>query len=53
MFPVYFSEKYELLIAGYMYRHTYNIRCTLVGIKSVYHSYVVGASPVGTAPTTS
>ena len=29
-----------------------NIRCTLVGNKIVDHSDVVGASPVGAAPTT-
>ena len=37
--------------------HTYcktsNIRRTLVGNKIVDHSDVVGASPVGAAPTTS
>ena len=35
------------------YRKTANIRCTLVGNKIVDHSDVVGASPVGAAPTTS
>ena len=35
------------------YPQTSNIRGSLVGIKLVYHSYVVGASPVGAAPTTS
>ena len=30
-----------------------NIRRTLVGNKIVDHSYVVGASPIGAAPTTS
>ena len=30
-----------------------NIRCTLVGNEIVEHSDVVGASPVGAAPTTS
>ena len=30
-----------------------NLRCTLVGNKIVDHSDVVGASPVGAAPTTS
>ena len=35
------------------YRKTSNIRCTLVGNKIVDHSDVVGASPVGAAPTTS
>ena len=36
-----------------MYRHVSNIRRTLVGNKIVNHSDVVGASPVGAAPTTS
>ena len=36
-----------------MYRQTSNIICTLVGNKMVDHSDIVGASPVGTAPTTS
>ena len=36
-----------------MYHKTSNIRRTLVGNKIVYHSDVVGASPVGAAPTTS
>ena len=36
-----------------IYRKTCNIRCTLVGIKIVDHSDVVGAVPVGPAPTTS
>ena len=36
-----------------IYRKISNIRRTLVGNKIVDHSYVVGASPVGTAPTTS
>ena len=35
------------------YRQTSNISCTLVGDKIVDHSDVVGASPVGAAPTTS
>ena len=35
------------------YCKTSNIRCTLVGNKIVDHSDVVGASPVGAAPTTS
>ena len=38
---------------SYMYRKTSNIRRTLVGNKIVDHSDVVGASPVGAAPTTS
>ena len=35
------------------YRQVSNIRCTLLGNKIVDHSDVVGASPVGAAPTTS
>ena len=35
------------------YRKISNIRLTLVGNKIVDHSDVVGASPVGAAPTTS
>ena len=35
------------------YRQVSNIRCTLVGNKIVDHSDVVGAAPVGAAPTTS
>ena len=44
-------------LAGQLDCHTYrqvsNIRCTLVGNKIVDNSDVVGASPVGAAPTTS
>ena len=36
-----------------VYRKVSNIRYTLVGNKIVDHSDVVGASPVGAAPTTS
>ena len=35
------------------YRQVSNINRTLVGYKIVDHSDVVGASPVGAAPTTS
>ena len=35
------------------YRKTSDIRRALVSNKIVYHSDVVGASPVGAAPTTS
>ena len=35
------------------YRQVSNISCTLIGNKIVDHSDVVGASPVGAAPTTS
>ena len=37
----------------YKYRQISNIRRTLTGNKLVDHSDVVGASPVGAAPTTS
>ena len=37
----------------YIYRQVSNIRRTLAGYKIVDHSDVVGASPVGAAPTTS
>ena len=36
-----------------MYRQVSNISRTLVGNQIVDHSDVVGASPVGAAPTTS
>ena len=36
-----------------IYRKVFNIRRTLVVNKIVDHSDAVGASPVGTAPTTS
>ena len=36
-----------------IYRQVSNIRRTLAGNKFVDHSDVVGASPVGTAPTSS
>ena len=35
------------------YRQASNVSCTLVVNKIVDHSDVVGASPVGVAPTTS
>ena len=40
------------IIVSY-YRQVSNIRCTMLGNKIVDHSDVVGASPVGAAPTTS
>ena len=45
----------ELMLARFTdaYRKTSNISRTLVGNKIVDHSDVVGASPVGAAPTTS
>ena len=36
-----------------MYRKTFNIIRTFVGNKIADHSDIVGASPVGAAPTTS
>ena len=38
---------------NYNYRQVSNIRHTLVGNQIVGHSDVVGAAPVGTAPTKS
>ena len=44
----------ELCWVNYMYyRKTSNISRTLIGNKIVDNSDVVGASPVGAAPTTS
>ena len=43
----------ELLTPRNIYRETSNKRHTLIGNKIVDHSDVVGASPVGAAPTTS
>ena len=40
-------------MSDYRYRQVSNIRCTLLGNQIVDHSDVVGASPVGAAPTTS
>ena len=37
---------------GWAYHQTFNIRSTLVGYRIVAHADVVGASPVGAAPTT-
>ena len=42
-----------IVLCALKYHILYNIRCTLVGNKIVYHSNVVGASPVGAAPTAS
>ena len=41
------------LVTQLIYHKTSNISRTLVGNKTVDHSDVVGASPVGAAPTTS
>ena len=46
---LYFSGEVRV----YKYRHVSNIRRTLVGNKIVDNSDVIGASPVGAAPTTS
>ena len=50
----HYLNKCGLHIASWgIYRHTSNIRRTSVGNQIVDHSDVVGASPVGAAPTTS
>ena len=41
------------LLSYHNYCQTFNISCSLVGVKLLDHSDVVGTSPVGTAPTTS
>ena len=41
------------LSSNKMYHQTSNIKCTLVSNKLIDHSDVVGAPPVGAAPTTS
>ena len=43
----------ETKLSQFNYRKVSNISHTLVGNKIVDHSDVVGASPVGAAPTTS
>ena len=53
---VLFSITIKVLFHQYgndYYRQVSNIRRTLVSNKIVDHSDVVGASPVGAAPTTS
>ena len=49
----FFRCNCNLEILFYSFRKTSNIRHTLVGNKTVDHSDVVGASPVGADPTTS
>ena len=44
---------YNMVTFSPIYRQVSNIRHTLAGYKIVDHSDVVGASPVGAAPTTS
>ena len=46
-------DLWNLSGGAYYYLQVSNISCTLVGNKIVEHSDVVGASPVGDAPTTS
>ena len=51
----FLSSKYDLC-STFLYLYycqTFNISCTLIGNKIVDHSDVVGAPPVGAAPTTS
>ena len=48
-----FDHKKIIWYLIYMYRQSSDMRRTLVGNKRVDHSDVVGASPVGTAPTIS
>ena len=47
------SYKYDSFIGNNLYCKTSNTRRNLVGNKIVDHSDVVGALPVGAAPTTS
>ena len=49
----YEEQNIEDTMLNTIYRKTFNIRRTLVGDKIVDHSGVVGASPVGAAPTSS
>ena len=48
-----FLEDSSFSTSNVKYRQVFNIRRTLEGNKIVDHSDVVGASPVGAAPTTS
>ena len=50
---VYRGRANEQIIHYEIYRQVSNIRRTLAGNKIDDHSDVVGASPVGAAPTTS
>ena len=47
------SANFNKVVWTTKYRQVSNIRRTLVGNNIVDHSDVVGASPVGAAPTTS
>ena len=53
MYKQYSGLLYEMQSLQWNYRKTSNMRRTSVGNKIVDHSDVVGASPVGAAPTTS
>ena len=53
IFKTYFFYKRLNLDLGFNYRKTSSKSRTLVGNKIVDNSDVVGASPVGAAPTTS
>ena len=53
MGPICIVPMGELRAVYGKYRQVSNIRRTLVGNQTVDHSDVVGASPVGAAPTTS
>ena len=48
-----YIQIYWSLSVAVIHRYVSNIRRTLVGSKFVDHSDVVGASPIGAAPTTS
>ena len=55
---VYYAQNLQTLVTNTIiiiciYRKTSNISRTLVGNKIIDNSDVVGASPVGAAPTTS
>ena len=50
---VHFNSLLDFTPLEYIYHETSNISRTLVSNYIVYHSDVVGASPVGAAPTTS
>ena len=52
-FEIHLHTGQLFIIYYFAYRKTSNTRRTLVGNKTVDHSDVVGASPVGAAPTTS
>ena len=49
----YLFYEFPVVFPCESYRQVSNIRPTLEGNKIVDHSDIVGASPVGTAPTTS